>query len=149
MVSDIKGLDTRQTTGPRQTPGPIHGLRILWVLLAYALVTIGLMYAMPSYALVLAVVLVACAVVEIRGGLVRDFCRPVDTRGHASRHAHHRGTARISGWVGDALYARCRRSDPNFGHAAESPEIARPISAGSGFESLMAYNLAGQATSPA
>ena len=61
----------RQTTGPRQTPGPIHGLRILWVLLAYALVTIGLMYAMPSYALVLAVVLVVCAVVEIRGGLVR------------------------------------------------------------------------------
>ena len=54
-----------------QSRGPLRGRPALATVIAYALVALGVMYAFPSYALIIGGLMVIAAVVELRSGLVR------------------------------------------------------------------------------
>jgi len=68
-------------------------------------------------------------------------------RRHGLRHLHQRQTARKRGETRDGAEQQTRRSHPMSEPLAECKGIVRPISAGSGFESLMAHKPPGQTPS--
>jgi hypothetical protein len=63
------------STEPSISPDPVRGWRAVAVGVAYALAAVGLMYAMPEYAVLLAAAALVCLVVELRSGLIRRALR--------------------------------------------------------------------------
>jgi Na+/melibiose symporter-like transporter len=63
------------STNPPKSRDPLRGWRGVAVGVAYALAAVGLMYAMPQYAVLLAAAALVCLVVELRSGLVRRAVR--------------------------------------------------------------------------
>jgi predicted amidophosphoribosyltransferase len=68
------GYRAAPTDRPRSR-SPLRGRAAAAVAAAYTLVTIGLMYAMPEYAAVLAVAALSCLIVELRSGVIRRAIR--------------------------------------------------------------------------
>lgn len=60
---------------PPRSRSPIRGWQAVAVAVAYALATLGLMYAMPSYAFILGVAALVCLIVELRSGVIRRAIR--------------------------------------------------------------------------
>jgi predicted amidophosphoribosyltransferase len=56
---------------PSKSRNPLRGWRAVAVGVAYVLAAVGLMYAMPEYAVLLAAAALVCLIVELRSGLVR------------------------------------------------------------------------------
>jgi hypothetical protein len=60
---------------PPKLRSTLRGWRAVAVGVAYVLVAVGLMYAMPEYAVLLAAAALVCLVFELRSGLVRRAVR--------------------------------------------------------------------------
>lgn len=63
------------STEPPKSRNPLRGWRAVAVGVAYVLAAVGLMYALPEYAVLLAAAALVCLFVELRSGLVRRAIR--------------------------------------------------------------------------